>query len=806
MPVPVRVPVLVLVLMLVLVDLVLVQSGPESDPYQTLGVSRSASQADIKKAYKHLAREWHPDKNKSPGAEDMFIKITKSYEILSNEERRANFDRYGQMEDNQPFGHSQQQQGFRSFHNSFYFDESFFHFPRSRDFADSKYLLHHAQFNSDVLPDSHRRPYLIKVTSDWCFACIHIEPVWRESVQELEPLGVGIGIVDMGYERRLASQLGAHRTPSILGVVNGRVTFFHQAVVREHLRQFIEDLLPMRLVEKVTDKNYQSFLNGWRSENKPSVLLFDQAPVFPLMYKLTAFAFRDYVRFGYVDQGETYNTPLLRQFNINTYAPTMLLFKENTEKPADIIQARGMKRQIMDEFVSNNKFLRVPRLVNQQLFDELCPVKQFHRRRKYCVLLITGEDQAFVPGNEAFLDFAATNSKEVLRFAYVYQHQQQPLCQALLRNQAALSPQVVILERRSPAGKVMYRSVIGGWNGSEEDKHRLYEQLELLQRDPAYLTSDTTLPELNNEMAPMFLIQWLNAAYDYFLQIYDDILYSNWREMMPILSLIFSALFILFGTVIIQAFSESGEDKPQKAKPREAPTAEEEESSRPTTSSRPPKKDFVEVTELTDMTYTSNLVKLRPGHINIVLVLSEASKNALLRKFAKEVFSFSGTQTLHFSFLNADKHRQWMPALLSLTLDSAQGHSDDDESSDYTGYVMALNGYKKYFCLFRPVFTGDDVSEAASSSSFSSSSTSSSSSSSSSSSRRKSRPRSRSQTRSRSHSREDGAGSRRATSLEVHHKLDRLGLWMERLMEGTLARMRVHAWPSLDQTSSSAES
>lgn len=60
---------------------------------------------------------------------------------------------------------------------------------RSRDFADSKYLLHHAQFNSDVLPDSHRRPYLIKVTSEWCFACIHIEPVWKETVQELEPLG-----------------------------------------------------------------------------------------------------------------------------------------------------------------------------------------------------------------------------------------------------------------------------------------------------------------------------------------------------------------------------------------------------------------------------------------------------------------------------------------------------------------------------------------------------------------------------------------------------------------------------------------
>jgi len=53
---------------------------------------------------------------------------------------------------------------------------------------------------------------------------------------------------------------------------------------------------------------------------------------------LTAFAFRDYVRFGYVDQGEAFNTPLLRQFNINTYAPTMLVFKENIDKPADIIQ------------------------------------------------------------------------------------------------------------------------------------------------------------------------------------------------------------------------------------------------------------------------------------------------------------------------------------------------------------------------------------------------------------------------------------------------------------------------------------
>lgn len=42
---------------------------------------------------------------------------------------------------------------------------------------------------NEVVPDSFRKPYLIKITSDWCFSCIHIEPVWKEVVQELEGLG-----------------------------------------------------------------------------------------------------------------------------------------------------------------------------------------------------------------------------------------------------------------------------------------------------------------------------------------------------------------------------------------------------------------------------------------------------------------------------------------------------------------------------------------------------------------------------------------------------------------------------------------
>lgn len=71
----------------------------------------------------------------------------------------------------------------------------------------------------------------------------------------------------------------------------------------------------------------------------------------------------------------------------------------------------------------------------------------FSRPLRYCVLLITEEDEAFVPVNDAFFDFASSNTKEVLRFAYVYQRQQQPLCETLLKKQDVNPPQVRVQHR-----------------------------------------------------------------------------------------------------------------------------------------------------------------------------------------------------------------------------------------------------------------------------------------------------------------------------------------------------------------------
>src|SRR4051794_12802392 len=66
------------------------------DPYEVLGVARDADETTIKKAFRKLARELHPDVNRhDPDAEEKFKEAAEAYEILNDAERRATYDRYG---------------------------------------------------------------------------------------------------------------------------------------------------------------------------------------------------------------------------------------------------------------------------------------------------------------------------------------------------------------------------------------------------------------------------------------------------------------------------------------------------------------------------------------------------------------------------------------------------------------------------------------------------------------------------------------------------------------------------------------
>lgn len=136
----------------------------DTDYYAVLGIQKSATESDIKKAYRKLALKWHPDKNignNQAEAERKFKQISEAYEVLSDPDKRAHYDRYGKEKPgagaggsfNTRFSHRDPFEVFKDFFGGRdpfkdFFDSDLGGFPRGHSNFSSNFTNSHSFFSN----------------------------------------------------------------------------------------------------------------------------------------------------------------------------------------------------------------------------------------------------------------------------------------------------------------------------------------------------------------------------------------------------------------------------------------------------------------------------------------------------------------------------------------------------------------------------------------------------------------------------------------------------------------------------------
>ncbi|KAJ8928464.1 hypothetical protein NQ314_018969 [Rhamnusium bicolor] len=348
--------------------------GELGNPYKILGVHRRATQQDIRKAYKQLAKEWHPDKSSDIHAEERFVEIKQAYELLSDPDRRKRYDNKGITEDD--------------FYNKP--EHPPFH---SSNPLDDLFAQHGARFNfqeNDITFFSQIIYY---------------------------------------YKPNLGRRLSIHTLPCLVLLLDGNIFVYKETITSvQRIVEFIRSKMPYKMVSRIKTDDIDNFLNGWE-DNRVRGLIFEPRYSMRLRYLVTAYHFRHRVAFGFVDSQE-----IRDRYQVPHDMDTVLLFNENTSYPMASVTMKDIPTSTLHHIISSNQYLALPRLSSQGVLEAVCPCEWNKPRKRLCVVLITEASHNHDFHRQSFRLYAQNSpySAEKVRFAYIYHDKQTEFVNSLI--------------------------------------------------------------------------------------------------------------------------------------------------------------------------------------------------------------------------------------------------------------------------------------------------------------------------------------------------------------------------------------
>ncbi|KAL7021158.1 hypothetical protein ACKWTF_011779 [Chironomus riparius] len=662
------------------------------NPYKILGIEKKASLQEIKKAYKQLAKEWHPDKTDAVDAEKKFIEIKSAYELLSDPERRKSFDLYGiTNEDYQRQRPDYSQYGKFSFdpfddffgHKTFYQNQdiSFFH----------KLSITAKYYESNILPKSKQTPYILIFYSDWCFACIRAANTFKKIMDAFENVGVTFATVNAGHEQSVVRKSSIHALPSIAMILDEHSYVYKESsFTLQKMADFIRQKLPYKLVLPINDASLDSFLNGWH-DNRVRALIFEPRLQPRLRYLLSAFYFKNHVHFGFIQTLKGDSKEIIERYKLNAHMDSLLLFNEDSNRPIASVSMSDISLQTLNNIIKGNQYLALPRLSSQNMLDGICPMEWHRSKKRLCVILITENSRNHDYARHIIRRIAIESTyNERVKFAYIYKEKQQEFINALSINHVEDKTLRVVIIWRRDARHVKFEwindPVLEETSSIEEDetnynqtKRKIDDTIQKLLKSTEALAYEAEVLDLFDEHSQGLasrVIKRIIISIDY---LYDSL---GHEHLFPAASVLGTFLFIL-GIGYLMSYLVKIEEA--NVKKQHIVTDEEDE---------------LKIHELRAEKYNGLIRLLKPGCRTIILIADQQSRPKLLPGFHKAIWPYRRNKTLMFAIMLTEKGLSWYSELLRLSLMNSEPRDLKINPRNCIGTVLALNGHRKYFCMY----------------------------------------------------------------------------------------------------------